>query len=82
MEQNFKLNFVSTHPIKNGSDIREKSTFETSWNILFSISSPYSLEESSDDEIKEPLNCYLRDKLPTGHYNVDIDDQTIKTLQI
>lgn len=82
MEQSFKLNFVSTHPIKNSSDIREKSTFETSWNILFSIVSPYSLEESSDDEIKESLNCYLRDKLPTGHYNVDIDDQTIKTLQI
>ncbi|AIR61711.1 hypothetical protein LH23_13915 [Cedecea neteri] len=73
---------ISSFNWADSSVVKEKKIMDIKWMYLFSIISPFLIEESTDHNVHEIIKKHIERYLPHSYTHTTIDAQDIKTIYI
>ena len=83
LDEYYSLSYeISAYDWAYGTSREEKKTLRIKWEELFSIISPFLIDESIDNDIHEILKNYIEKVAPHSYEHTTIDAQELKTIYL
>lgn len=73
---------ISTFDWISNMSRKENKSIKMKWSDLFSIISPFLINESTDNEINSTLKSHIKNVAPHSYEHTTIDGQTLKTIYL